>query len=185
MAHLLLELPMGRAALMLLGLVASLPFCLAAQAPVSLDPGQRVRLQTGSRSPWVIGTLVAVDTDSLHLLLSDTTRQLSIKRGAITRLEISHGMTTDAGSGARTGLLIGAAVGAFAGFSSGDDQSGFIRFSAGDKALMLGLAGAGFGALVGALAGSSPHERWDRVPLGPARVTVLPHRGGLIVAFRI
>ncbi len=176
---------MRRATLVILGLVGSLPFCLAAQAPVSLGPGQRVRLQTASSSAWVIGTILAVDTDSLHLQLSDTTGQLSVKRGAITRLEISGGMKSSAGSGARTGLLIGAAVGALAGVASGDDQSGFIRFTAGDKALMLGVTGGGIGALLGFIAGSSVHERWDRVPLGAARLTLMPHRAGLMLSFRL
>ena len=171
---------MRTVALVLLGLVGSLPCCLAAQAPVSLGPGQRVRLQTGSSSSWVIGTILAVDADSLHLRLSDTTGQLSVKRGAITRLEISHGMKSSAGSGARTGLLIGAAVGALAGVISGDNQSGWFDFTTPEKALLMGVGFGGVGALLGSIVGgSSVHERWERVSLGDARVTLLPHRAGL------
>ncbi len=176
---------MARVTLIILGLVGSLPFSLAAQALDSLSSGQRVRLLTGSRSPWMVGTIVAVDADSLHLRLSDTTGQVAIKRGAITRLEVSRGMRSSTGSEARTGLLIGAGVGAVAGLASGNDQSGFIRFTAGQKALFLGVAGGGVGALLGLIIGSQPHEHWDRVSLRDARITLVPHGAGVALSFRL
>jgi len=171
-----------RVALVVLGLIWSPPLNLAAQAPVSIGPGQRVRLQTRSSSSWVIGTILAVDADSLHLRLSDTTSQLSVKRRAITRLEISHGMKSNAGRGARTGLLIGAAVGVLAGVAP-DDQS---YFTAPQRALLLGVGFGGLGALLGSIIGGrSLHERWDRVSLGEARVTLVPRGASVIVSFRL
>ena len=45
---------MRRAALVTLGLALGLPLYLAAQAPGSLSPGKRIRVQTESSSSWVI-----------------------------------------------------------------------------------------------------------------------------------
>jgi len=175
---------MRRVTLVILGLVGSFPLRLATQATGSLGLGQRVRLRTESSSSWVTGTILALDADSVRLLLSDTTGQLSIRRGAITRLEVSRGMKSSAGSGARTGLLIGAAFGALVFVGSGDDQSGWFSPTAGEKALLVGVTG-GVGALVGSIAGSSVHERWRRVSLAEARVALLPRGAALMLSFRL
>jgi len=173
---------MRRVTLVILGLVGSLPLRLATQTTGSLGFGQRVRLRTESSSSWVTGTILALDADSVRLLLSDTTRQLSIRRRAITRLEVSRGMKSSAGRGARKGLLIGAAVGVLAGVAP-DDQS---YFTAPQRALLLGVGFGGLGALLGSIiGGSSVHERWDRVSLGEARVTLVPHGASVILSFRL
>ncbi|HLZ44136.1 MAG TPA: hypothetical protein VKQ05_00480 [Gemmatimonadales bacterium] len=173
---------MRRAALVALGLAVGLPLYLGAQAPDSLSPGKRIRLQTESSSSWIIGTVIAVDLDSVHLLLAETTHDVSIKRGAITQLEVSDTVKSSSGRKAGQGFLIGAAIGALAGLASGDDQSGFIRFTAGEKAGMLGILGGGFGALLGALAGSSVHERWSALPVTEVRAMLTPRGAGLALS---
>src|SRR4051812_1760777 len=105
------ESSMRRAALVTLALALGLPLYLAAQAPRSIGPGKRIRLQTQASSSWVIGTILALDVDSLRLRLADTTHAVSIKRGAITRLEVSDSVKSSAGRKALHGLLIGAALG--------------------------------------------------------------------------
>jgi hypothetical protein len=184
MTGLPLESFVHRATLVIIGLVGCLPLCLAAQVPGSLGPGERIRLQTESSSSWVIGTILAVDSDAVHLLLNETTRQVEVKRMAITRLEISHGVNSNAGSRVLKGFFIGAAVGALVGVASGDDPNGFVRFTAGDKAVILGGTGGGLGALLGLLSDSS-HERWDPLSLGAARVTLMPHGASLMLSIRL
>ena len=175
---------MRRAALVTLGLALGLPLYLAAQAPGSLSPGKRIRVQTESSSSWVIGTILALDVDSLRLLLADTTHEVSIKRNSITRLEVSDSVKSSAGRKALQGFVIGTALGAIAGVASGDDQSGFIRFTAGEKAGMLGIVGGGLGALLGALAGSSVHERWSSLPVAGVHATLTPRGAGLMLSIR-
>lgn len=176
---------MHRATLVILGLVGCLPLCLAAQVPGSLGPGERIRLQTRSNSSWVVGTILAVDSDTVHLLLSETTRHVDVNRRAIARLEISHAVESNAGRAALKGFFIGAAVGALLGVASGDDPPGFISFTAGDKALILGLSGGGVGALLGLLSGSSPHERWEPLSVGAAHLTLTPHGAGVMLSIRL
>lgn len=175
---------MRRAAVVALGLALGLPLYLAAQMPSSLGPGKRIRLQTESSSSWVTGTVLAVGVDSLRLLLADTTHEVSIRRGAITRLEVSNSVKSSAGRKALQGFVIGAALGAVAGFASGDDQSGFIRFTAGEKAGGLGIVGGGFGAVLGVLAGSSVHERWSSLPVAGIQALRTPRGAGLMLSFR-
>jgi len=175
---------MHGATLAIIWLVGCLPLCLAAQVPGSLGPGERIRLQTESSSSWVIGTILAVDSDAVRLLLSETTRQVEVKRRAIARLEISHSVNSNAGSRVLKGFFIGAAVGAVVGVASGDDPHGFVRFTAGDKAVILGGAGGVLGALLGLLSDSS-HERWDPLSLGAAHLTLTPHGAGLMLSIRL
>lgn len=175
---------MRRATVVVLGLALGLPLSLAAQARGSLSPGKRIRLQTEPSSSWIVGTILALDVDSVHLLRADTTQQASFKRGAIIRLEVSDSVKSRAGRRAGQGFLIGAAVGALAGLVSGDDESGFIRFTAGEKAGLLGVFGGGVGALLGVLGGSSVHERWSPLPLGHVRATLTPRGAGLMFAIR-
>lgn len=95
--------------------------------------------------------------------------------GPLPEDEVSHGRGALEGAG--LGLLAGAAGGAVVGLASGDDppcadQDLFcLSFSAGDKAAILGLYGAGVGALaglvIGGLAGSHDvYERDDGPQLG-------------------
>lgn len=74
--------------------------------------------------------------------------------------------------GAGVGTLAGAAAGAVAGFAEGDDppcgdEEWFcLRFSAGDKAMILGVAGAGSGAMIGLLVGAAigSTDHYERAP---------------------
>jgi hypothetical protein len=161
----------------------SFPVGLAGQSLTSADVGMKVRLRTKPRAPWVVGVVVAVDEDSLHLELASDSSRVAVARNGITELQASAGAHGNAGRGALIGFFVGATAGGFMGYSQGDDPPGLFSFSAGDKALVLGVLGGGAGALVGlVIGGSSRTDTWVNVPATGARVSLAPHGLGLAVS---
>ncbi len=94
----------------------------------------------------------------------------SIPAAAITRLQVANGTHGNALQGFGLGLLAGGAAGAGIGALSCANDS---FFGPGGCAVLLGIFGAGAGAVVGLIAGSLTHSvRWVEAPAHPLRVSV-------------
>ena len=126
--------------------VLTAPVVTLAAQTVSPTVGQRVRLKTASSSEWLVGTLAAVEDDSLRLWLqvADSARLVSVARGTIGQLEASRGRRSNAGSGAVYGAAILGSLGLIAGATCANSDS-WLRCDGGDVVAFL-LGGAAEGA---------------------------------------
>ena len=152
----------------LISLLTGLLQVSATQAPltrpptVEADSGSRVRITVNKPSKHsYVGTLVSADADSLRFT-TDTSGIVAIPIGSVTRFERSRGRRSNAGRGAVIGgLSVGAAV-LILGIGASAESSGWgPDIGAEDVALgtlIMGAAGAGLGALIGA---ASKGERWE------------------------
>ncbi len=151
--------------------------------PAAIDSGTRIRIRqlSGNATRTLTGTVVAADTGSivLHLDRNDDyapdprfaalghaprDTAIEVPRSTIERLELSAGKT----SNVRTGLLVGGVTGAAAGLVVGIatqcsvDESIVCSNDPGSilgTTAIMGAAGVGIGALIGAL---GSHEQWRR-----------------------
>jgi hypothetical protein len=147
------------------------------ERPASLSPlavGSRVRLQ----APTIVegrveGMVMEMDESSL-LVSADGRASVRVERQAITRLDISTGRHRRA----LRGMAIGAGIGAVAGLlftSDSCDNPVFVCTTSVVESGALGtLAGAAYGAGIGALFKT---DSWNRVPLELVHVSVAPIRG--------
>jgi hypothetical protein len=150
------------------------------KAETAITPGSRIRLSAPTVAVERIeGTVIQMDQTSVSISAGDRA-SVSVPRESITRLEVNTGRHRQTKAGALTGAVIGAALGAahpcFA-------MVGCDEQNAGAAALIYGLTGAGYGAIVGALI---KVDRWTALPLDRVRVTPVatPGRGvGLSVSF--
>jgi len=130
----------------------------------SAQTGDRVRATLIAQpAPRVVGTLLSYRTESITLAAEPDSAESTLARASIERLEISTGMHSNAGRGAKLGAAAGfftlGAVGAVAGGAAYDNPVPW--FVLGPIYGVLGaLAGAGVGAVIGA---NSEHEGWERV----------------------
>jgi hypothetical protein len=165
--------PMRRHARTLVMATALLsPCCLTAQQLSGVEPGHRVRLTLmpdpgTDRVTQIVGTLIRLGPDSIAVYDQERLAVVAAALGAARRLEASRGRPSRAGRGALIGLAAG---GIAAGLivcaaedcsSSGGDFGGVV---VGILGVGGGLAGAGVGALVGAMIRP---ERWETIPLDP------------------
>jgi hypothetical protein len=159
--------------LLVTGLLIVSPASLLAQteaSPVLLDSRVRVTMRSAPGLA-AVGTLDAWDRRSLELAGSDSVPR-TIPLSDVVRLEVSRGKKGHA----LTGLAIGATAGVAAGvvtmafaFSNGDEGDMFYEDRWAIAAVITAVttvAGAGLGALVGALIKT---EKWEDVPL-PATI---------------
>jgi hypothetical protein len=157
-----------RAAALLLGLLAGLPLVGAAQAASALATGARVRVKAiGSPGAWVQGELVRLTSDSVSILVADNADAVHLPRSSLAQVQVSQGIHARTGHGALLGLGIGAGIGLGIGLTAAATRctTAFCEIHVGpDDVLALtaifGGAGAGIGALIGAV---SHGERWQRV----------------------
>lgn len=144
----------------------------------SLSGNVRVRAPSIAKSR-IFGTVDRATPDTLVLrgfTAAGADTILAIPVAAITRLQVSIGTHRNAGRGLGIGLLAGGLAGAGIGALSCSGTSKF--FDSGDCALILGVLGAGAGAVVGLIAGSlTQSDRWVEVPTHSLRVSV-DWRGG-------
>ena len=136
-----------------------------------LAPGDRVRVSAPKvNSKPFVGIIDALDADTLFL-----ENQITLPLASVTKIEVSRGRKSKAGTGAGIGALVGAGTGAAMGFSDGDDPPLFSEgepflFSAEQKAGLGAIAGGGIGAIIGALIGANQKsDRWEEVPLEKVR----------------
>ncbi|HEX7336815.1 MAG TPA: hypothetical protein VF252_06360 [Gemmatimonadales bacterium] len=154
-----------------------------------LNPGARIRVTSDSGSPRArIGTLVSMDSNALHFRSAKDSSLISVPTGSLVRLEQSMGRKSNAGRGAFIGALVGAGTGLLLGLlasAAEDDRDSFYDVGPEDvfaATAVLGAAGAGVGALIGAM---SHRDRWEPVPLpgGTGRARRMSGRVGLAIAF--
>ena len=176
---------MRRVAPPFIALVALPLLGLVAQARPSVEVGRTVRLKTESVSHWLVGTLVALDGDSLRVQRAADGTVVAIGQHDVTRLQIRSGRHSNWRLGAFIGCLIGGASGGIIGHSHGGAHD-FLALSAEDKAILGGLAGAAGGVLVGGIIGAATHsDSWVAMPVRPAQVSLAPHGLGLAVSVRL
>ncbi len=151
---------------------------VAAQQPLPLHPGDRIRAMVPSLSSGpLVGTVVAFQTDSLIVQGGTSTWHLSL--ASLTHLDVSQGRRSHALLGAGIGLLVGAAVGVLIA-SDCDTVEG--PFATQGQCTAVGAAVfGGAGALVGALTGALARtEQWAQVPLARLRMSLTPNPGGAL-----
>jgi hypothetical protein len=127
--------------------------------------GARVRVRTDSSSKLVVGTLIGADADSLRLTTAKDARAMMVPTRSVVRFERSLGLKTATGHGAGVGALVGVLTGLFLGVAASTDNSGWWDIGGEEIAtagVVVGLAGAGVGALIGSM---SHRERWEPVPI--------------------
>lgn len=157
---------------LIVGALAGLAGCavtaLHAQTLAEVPLGSRVRVR-GPELPdsEVVGSIVG--RDSATLTIRTQQHDVTVGLSSFSTLEISRGRHSKVGVGAGTGALLGAFLGLKLGSDIQDETCGADHscsdFTDGDVAgavVLLGVAGAAIGTLVGALTHS---ERWE-----PARL---------------
>lgn len=179
-----------RTSALVLCLLAGLPVVGDAQAGPVLAPGARVRVKaTGSRAEWVRGELVNLTSDSVSIRVAEGADTVRLSRSAVAQVQISQGIHARTGHGALLGLGIGAGAGLLLGVAAAAEGcTDFCEISIGPEDVLaitalLGGAGAGIGALIGAV---SHGERWQRVdwPRVAGRMEPTVHRRGLGITVR-
>jgi hypothetical protein len=161
----------------------TLPGAVALGQTTALATGNRVQVTSPAHgADKVVGTVVAIQNDTLVLQVEKITNPIRLPFSAITDIQVSRGQSREVGRGLVMGGAIGAGLGAALGFAAGSDDPGLFALTAGDKAtigaVVFGLAGAGLGGLLGA---RSTRETWQQVALGgvAARVGMAPRGDGV------
>jgi hypothetical protein len=149
-----------------------------------LAPGMRVRIAAPDVSAGrIIGTVTAVDAESVTLDIPGSSAAVSMPRDKITHLDVSESLRSrwiNAAFGAAAGALGGAVFG-------GNHKSSLFHsdYSTGEAATDGGVLGALVGAAIGALI--PPGERWMSGGGASYRVSLAPqfqHGVGLAVAMK-
>jgi hypothetical protein len=145
---------MSKLLLTILTLVGLTPG-VQAQAIDDVRPGARIRLSLQGAGKPLTGTLEAVFSDTVRL--RDTTGALiAVAKPEIQRAEVSYGRRGHNGKGALVGLLLGGGAAVALAGSCDCNQTAFaVVFG-----VIMGSAGAGFGALVG---GAAQTEAWEEL----------------------
>ena len=173
-----------RTAYFLAALLVLAPVELAAQRrPLHIGPGDRVRLWAPRLGiEGSVGTVLALRPDTIVVDRGET---LVLSISTLTRLEVSRGQKSGAGTGGIVGLVTGAAFGAMIGIASADTDCDWLFSHECDinkeleSAALATVGGAIVGYGVGVLLGSIVKvDRWEEVPLSRLRVRLAPGRGG-------
>ena len=150
---------------MILAAVLMLGLAAAAQAQ-DLVEGARVRVTLLARpQERVVGSLLAIQGDSLAIRPDSVS--LKVARADIAKLELSRGIKSRAGSGAKYGAIVGGLALGFLGVFAAEvaNSESSDKTSPVAAGVAYGLAGAVVGGGLGALIMSgSHHELWEEVP---------------------
>ena len=162
-------------------LISGLLFSLRAQEEPLVVPGTRVRItatkyfEKALIRSRVVGTVVALTTDSLVVQTKEWYRSLAIPITSVTALDVSRGLKSKIVTGAGIGFLIGGAaalmVFSYAGDSDAvcpDECISLLEFS------IIPLAPTLLGALIGALV---EVDRWETVALPSVQIGFAPGPG--------
>jgi hypothetical protein len=179
-----------RTGALLLALLAGLPLVGAAQAGSPLAPGARVRVKAmGSRAAWVQGELVGLTSDLVSIRVADSADTVHLPRSTLAQVQVSQGIHTRTGHGALLGLGIGAGIGLGIGLTAAATRctTAFCEIHVGPEDVLaltaiFGGAGAGIGALIGAV---SHGERWQRVDWPRVVGRLGPTLGGRMLGITI
>lgn len=183
-------MPHRRASLALAFLLVA-PGALAQRAAAqgaAIAAGARVRITTDSAPAWpVVGSLLSATRDSVRVRLLPSSEPTSLANERIQTLAVSAGRHGHAVQGLIIGSASGLVIGAVGGYASGDDPpQTFMGMTKGEKARLaaavLGVVGAGAGALIGHFVKT---EEWRTVAL-PVQVSIAPTgRGGITAGFTL
>jgi hypothetical protein len=155
--------------------------------------GQRVRVlaTTDTAARWIVGDLLAQDSDSLRLRVGGQAQPVSVARRSLQRLEVGRGQQRAVLAGARIGVGLGVLIGAIVQASGQAARScdgwfsGLCSLDHEARVVQAGLIGGAVGGVLGAALGYGVRvERWERLPLGRARVTVAGNGTGVGLSFR-
>lgn len=154
---------------------------LAAQGPLPVTPGQRVRLTFDGGRHRIAGVVVSQDSGSVTVQRYPELPATVIAQSGVTAVEVSASRHSNAGTGALIGLLGGGAIGAAAGASCQDE---WLCPGPAVGGFAVGFLGAALGGVIGAF---SHHETWQSVYQQEVHVSlVTPVQGrGLGVGLRI
>jgi hypothetical protein len=160
---------------------------LATAPPVhsQADSGLRVRITTSaSRQPIWVGTLISADQDSVKLVSAKDRQLVALPIARIVRAERSRGRRSNAGRGATIGAFVGGGTGLILGLLASGEEDSFYEVGA-DEVIVamafLAAAGAGIGALVGAV---TPRDQWEPLTL-PGQVNRESSAGSTLARFVI
>jgi hypothetical protein len=160
---------------------------LASAPPVhcQADSGLRVRITTSpSRQPVWVGTLISADQDSVRLVSARDRQLVALPMARVVRAEWSRGRRSNAGRGATIGLVVGGGTGLILGLLASGEEDSFYEVGAEDVIVamaILAAAGAGIGALVGAV---TPRDQWEPLTL-PGQVNRESSAGSTLAGFVI
>lgn len=159
---------MSRVIPITLGLGVLAPTLLAAQTPLTVAPGDTIRLRVDRRTPWEAGTVLAVRRDEL-LFRSDSVA-VTVPISSIARLEVRRPHRFDGGR-ALIGAGLGFGLGALLTMTDDDAPAWGVAASGGVFALYgaavggggrrakrAGLIGYAIGAVPGAVLGAATSE---------------------------
>ncbi|MCC6380959.1 MAG: hypothetical protein IT304_00545 [Dehalococcoidia bacterium] len=129
----------------------------------------------------MIGTLVAIEATTVTVQRSGASELAAIPRGEVTRFEISTKESRKergAGFGALVRLGVVAAVGFATGYRNCElpDAPDFMCFNRPLAAIVLGVPGAGLGAVLGLI--FAPREKWEKSDPKDLQSSVIPSPGG-------
>jgi hypothetical protein len=169
-------------------LILALPYESAADEyttlPPSLTPGTRIRIQAPEVfSGKVVGTVNAVDADSVTVDVPGRPEPVSVLRAKIARLDVSEGPRSR-GVDAAIGAGIGAGIGAIGGALANSNRGSHI-VSRGETTAVCALLGTGVGAPIGAAI--PPGEHWKPISAERYRVGLEPgltHGLNLVIAWK-
>jgi hypothetical protein len=142
----------------------------AADSPVAPTSGSRVRIWSAAVKEPTIGSVVALQDDSITVTRDGDGVPVTVLLPTIRQLDLSTGRHRRPGKGAWVGALVGfVALGLVFAAAPGETDCAPTALCAGYVGLVLGVP---VGAVVGTVVGSTMQsERWNKVPLplqGPA-----------------
>ena len=153
-----------------------LPFASITAQALPVKAGDRVRVRANDE---YVGTLLQADSSRLLLQRPDAPDTIAIPMAEVDQVAVFGGRHSAAGYGAKLGAVIGGTLGLAAGIGAQCSVNGDSFICGGPELIVGGVFfGALFGAVPGALIGSTTHrERWDPVPLDGLQIgiTRTPH----------
>jgi len=136
----------------------------SAQSTLPIAVDERVRVWTSSQEA-ITGRVASTAVDGFEVA-NDGATPVRVARSAVTKIEVSRGVTST-GAGAKKGALWGAIISGAAGavlLGLQHEQVGEDGSSAGKAAALGAWSGGLFGALIGAGVGAArAGEQWEQV----------------------
>lgn len=155
----------------------------AAQVPVPLVPGARIRLRLRMAAQPIVGTLDSISGDTLRLRAEGESEARGVTLSTIEGIDVSRGQRSNAIKGAEVGLAVGGTVGLIGFIAS--CKEGFAGLPACRDTWL--FAPMGGGVLLAYVVGSLGHsEKWKAVPLPTLLVApVSLNRMGITILLRL
>jgi len=169
------------------------PLAAFGQQARLIAPGDRIRVSSEPYFEPLVGTLSAIESDTLVLAVERAAGLPTVRLplASVTQLEVSRGRGTKFVQGALFGGALGAALGAISAAwlsnwcddwcstvtCENDDEVG-VEHYLGMMAIG-GAVGAGIGGIIGLMIGT---DRWEAMPLDEIRIAPAPGANAFQVA---